>query len=107
MNKDENETTKSVRKFEFDNGCMWEGDPWKILIDFECSGYSGRPCKHCHSIHDKIHTRRDESQYVEKTWICPRVVFALNEGGHNSTGVCLDCILEAAAVITNRMKVLE
>ncbi len=28
-------------------------------------------------------------------WIVPRVVVAYNEGGFNSTSVCLDCILEA------------
>ena len=45
---------------------------------------------------DKVHTRSDGSTFIEKVWNCPAVVVALNEGSYNSTGVCLDCILEAA-----------
>jgi hypothetical protein len=81
---------------EFKEGCMWEGDPWSIEASHECSGDGGgRPCRHCHSFTDKVHKRYDGSTFTEIVWVCPRVVVARNEAGHNSTGVCLDCILDA------------
>lgn len=90
-------------KFHFENGCMWEGYPWTIAIDYECScSGGGKPCKHCHSERDKIHTRYDGSQWIEHVWICPYVVIAKNEGDCNSTGVCLNCILDASALLANR-----
>lgn len=80
----------------FADGAMWEGGPWKLVADRECSAYGGgKPCPHCHSARDKVHTRLDKSTYTEPVWTCPRVVIAYNEGGYNSTGVCLDCILAA------------
>lgn len=80
--------TSSVKKFEI--GGMWEFSEWKIVINKECSSFMGiYPCKHCHSLNDVEDSKRKE-------WICPRVVVAENECGYNSTGICLDCILEAA-----------
>lgn len=29
----------------------------------------------------------------------PRIIVAQNEGGHNSTGICLDCLLAALRAI--------
>ena len=77
---------------------MWEGSPWIIEFDFECSAYGGgEPCSHCHSDREITHTRyHDDSTYTERVWICPRIVIAYNEGNFNSTGVCLDGILDAA-----------
>jgi len=86
--------------YEIQDGCMWEGGSWIIDFDHKCSEYGGGiPCKHCHSI--KTETRNDAygGQHLKQVWICPRVVIAKNEGGYNSTGVCLDCILEAAEKI--------
>lgn len=80
---------------KFTEGAMWEGYPWRIEFNHECSGYSGTPCRHCHGDHVVAHKRHDGSQFTERKWICPRVVVALNEAGYNSTGVCLDCILKA------------
>lgn len=82
-----------------DEGCMWEGGAWEIRFDELCSEYGGKPCRHCHSQHTVVHERPDRSTYDEVKWTCPRVVVATNEGGHNSTGVCLDCILEAARAL--------
>lgn len=86
---------------KFEIGCMWEGGAWEIAVDYECSAYGGGdPCKHCHGEHEKRHIRHhDGSHYFERVWTCPRVVIAWNEGGHNTTGVCLDCILEGAATL--------
>lgn len=81
---------------KFQEGCMWE-DGWRIENNSKCSEFGGgQPCKHCHSIERIVHIRRGgDSQYIEGTWICPRVAIAFNEGGNNSTGICIDCILEA------------
>lgn len=82
----------------FTEGCMWEGGSWHIDVNHEGSAHGGgEPCKHCRDIHDKVHTRSwEDSTWTERVWTIPRVVIAFNEGGYNSTGVCLDCILEAA-----------
>jgi hypothetical protein len=82
---------------KFKDGCMWEGGGFSINTDYECSEMcGGEMCKHCHSKETKVHIRSDKTTYDEVVWICPKVVIALNEGGYNSTGVCLDCIVEAA-----------
>lgn len=39
------------------------------------------PCKHC--------TAKDG------WWVCPRAIISTNQGGHDSTTVCYDCIKEA------------
>lgn len=73
---------------KFKDGCMWEGGGFSINTDYECSEMGGgKMCQHCHSKETKDKTT---------VWICPKVVIASNEGGYNSTGVCLDCIIEAA-----------
>jgi hypothetical protein len=80
---------------------MWEAGPWLVEEDYECSSQGGgAPCRHCHSERDVINKRHDKSTYTTREWICPRVVIAYNEAGHNSTGVCLDCIAEAANILT-------
>lgn len=81
-------------------GGMWEFPEWEVEFDYECSSYgipTSERCKHCREITKKEHKRSDGSKFYEDTWICPRVVVARNEGGYNSTGVCLDCILDYAA----------
>lgn len=72
-------------------GGMWEYSEFEIQFNYNCSSLSGaKPCKHCHTI-------EDDNRFInEKSWVCPKVVIAANEGGYNSTGVCLDCIIEAA-----------
>ncbi len=68
----------------FNEGCLWEEVEWKIRFDVLREKYD-LTCRHC------LVTAEGSS--------CPRVVIAKNEGGYNSTGVCLDCILEAAATL--------
>ena len=82
---------------KFNEGCMWEGGGFSIETDYQCSEHGGgEMCKHCHFKDIKVHTRHDNTTYNEVVWICPKVVIAENEGGYNSTGVCLDCIIESA-----------
>lgn len=86
--------------FEFDEGVMWESGPWKLAKDYPCSAHGGFPCRHCHSYETLTHVRSwDQSTYTERVWICPRLVIVTNEGGYNSTGLCLDCLLEAVAAV--------
>ena len=76
--------------FEF--GGMWEYSRFEIWTDVEVNMWSGiRACKHCHSYNPEPSPPK---------FICPRVVVAANEGGFNCTGVCLDCIVEAADSIS-------
>jgi len=90
--------------YKFEDGCMWEGGYWEVEINRRCNEFGGGvPCKHCHSECFDVRKRYDGSKYKVKQWICPRVVIATNEGGYNSTGVCLDCILEAENIIANKL----
>ena len=82
----------------FFEGCMWEGGPWEIRFDEKCSEMDGnKPCRHCFS--KEIVTTCAWGGSVDSIWVCPRVVVAYNEGHYASTGVCLDCILEAAKTL--------
>lgn len=91
------ESEQERAAIEFAEGSVWEDFPWQIAFNVDCS-YS-TPCRHCHSHRIKVSTRWDGSTCEAAHWTCPRVVIAQNEGGYNSTGVCLDCILEAADAI--------
>jgi len=92
---------------EFTEGCLWEGYPWKIRYNYEfCDSAESEtpPCRHCHSHRVESETRHDDDtgeewEIQDVYWTCPAVVVAYNEGGYNSTGVCLQCILEAAQTI--------
>lgn len=83
-------------------GCYCEDYPWQILEneEFERNADSlGTTCKHAIVISENIPKfRNDGSIYGHyTTHRVPRIVRAFNEAAHNSTAVCLDCILEAAA----------
>jgi hypothetical protein len=74
-------------KHRFEFGGIWEYRHFEIWADVVVeTDYETTPCKHCHS-------------HGLPKFICPRVVVSYNEGGSNSTGVCLDCIVEAAQAI--------
>ena len=75
----------------FDRGGLWENTEWDVQFDVECA--ATRRCTHCRPTTPAISPIRGERVR------CPRVVVAINEGGHNSTGVCLDCIIEATATL--------
>lgn len=75
-------------------GDMGEGYAWEIRFN-QTITYGGEPCMHCHGDHRKRNKRHDGSVYYVREWICPRTVVSFNEGSHNFTEVCLDCILAA------------
>jgi len=60
----------------------WEEYPFRIVFNYKMSD-SGMDssCKHCYEKDNIV--------------IVPILIIALNEGGCNSTGVCLHCILES------------
>lgn len=72
---------------KFEVGGVWEEAAWRIVYGYEVD----RPwsdqvrCPHCAD--------------TPSGWMVPRVVVATNESGFNSTGVCLDCILDAAKTL--------
>ena len=83
---------------KFSQGGMWDEAEWEIRLDARCSKGGGvTPCKHCSSSYIVQH--REHNHWDETVWTCPRVVVGTNEGGYNSTGICLDCILEAASTL--------
>jgi len=73
----------------FKDGCMWEGDEWKEV-------------KHHMSAYNKYWVCISVICWTEKVWICPSVIVAYNEGHNNSTGMCLQCVLDAAATLSNK-----
>ena len=80
--------------FSVNIGGMWEDTNWEIRFNNKvCFGGDIQPCPHCGPVQEE--PTKWKTQFV----ICPRVVVATNEGRYNSTGVCLDCILEAAAML--------
>ena len=84
----------------FSEGGMWDKNEWEIYFDDEIGAYSDVvPCKHCSEIREKENTRYDGSIYYTTVFTCPSVVVAKNEGGYASTGVCLQCIIEASESI--------
>lgn len=67
-------------------GGLWDDPDIEVRLNHTFSNYGPQPCRHC----------------VEKGgnyWFCPVVIVASNEGGFNSTGVCLDCIIEHLPMI--------
>jgi hypothetical protein len=58
-------------------GGVWEEPQWEVHYNDKSDFTKKMRCKH--SIKNVV----------------PRVIVCLNEGGYNSTGLCLDCVLEA------------
>jgi hypothetical protein len=78
-------------------GGQWENAAWEIVHNAIVSMWSGgSPCPHCGKPFTQFGHHTNGKRFDSQHWICPRVVVAYNEGGFSSTGVCLDCILEAA-----------
>jgi hypothetical protein len=86
------------------DGCMWEDEAW---IEFDTKVSYSEPCKHCYGHKLEEHTRHGGSTYTRAIWYCPRVIVVTNEGGCNSTGVCLDCVIEAAGDLERNGKCVQ
>jgi hypothetical protein len=85
--KDNNKTVKI-------NCGIWEEKECTYIRNSLCSGSYNKFCKHAklEKIIKKFHP--DGQEFTEPYYLFPRVLVAINEGGHNSTGVCLDCLDE-------------
>lgn len=76
------------------NAGLWDDREVEVHTDYDHQVWSDEddpPCSHAHSrreipLGDKI---KPSIHYT-----VPRVLIAANEGGYNSTGVCVDCLLE-------------
>ena len=90
---------EGANAYSVDIGCMWDGNPWDIALRVKLKGEDPK-CRHCVDTGEETRIRFwDKSTIVEQTWVCPRVVIATNQGGHDTTGVCLDCILDAVKAL--------
>ena len=88
---------------KYEKGCLWEEYPWAIELNVNVRYCEKTVCHHCERISPidprwshwrggKIKSEESEGPQ----WICPAVVSASNQAKHDSTGVCLLCILERA-----------
>ena len=83
---------------KFYTGCLWEGNPWKIVFNVKGSDFDSR-CKHSKHVTKYTYgVSHDDRILSACVFITPRAVSAYNEGGFCSTGICLDCILEKTSV---------
>lgn len=90
-----NEKRGSVLGFEI--GEYAEGFPWELEINGErCTNYSGAPCKHALNYREEVDPGGIVGLPSLKYVTVPRLLNAYNEGRHNMTSLCLDCVLEAA-----------
>lgn len=86
------------REIKFPIGGLWEDQDFTLKLNFHYSSYctSYVPCEHATeietSLHEYYYNRPPE---VVRNWIVPRVVIGMNEGGYNSVGICVDCIMKA------------
>jgi hypothetical protein len=79
-----------------------EGMEWTIELDEtfqKDSRYPSNVCEHAIVVEADVPQYREDGSCWAKmtTYRVPRLVRAFNEAGHNSTAVCVDCILQAVA----------
>lgn len=92
--KEENFNDESKESIIFKNGGLWEEN--EIVFQREVPIYDANRvnCPHLGEKY-KVRTYRRDKSYFDNIYAnCPRVIVARNEGGYNTTGVCLDCLLE-------------
>lgn len=93
--KDEDFNIDSPKMVRYEVGGMWEELCYEVYHDCPVSEVEDNRCPHLGEKYIVRSTRRDGSTFDRIHANCPRVVVVMNEGGFNSTGVCLDCILDA------------
>lgn len=85
-------------KSEKINGGIWEEKEITIGKNYILH-HLADPCEHTKLLEEVEVTYFNNISYKEKIYIIPYVIIAENEGGYNSTGICLDCVLEYAEKI--------
>lgn len=78
------------RRVTFAEGGLWEESEWTLEFGYQLEPPE-TPCRHCQSGGKQY--SEDRMKWMD-VWVCPRVIIARNEGGHNSTGLCYDCVKE-------------
>jgi hypothetical protein len=94
-------------EYHFKQGAVWEDYGFSILTDY-LHTYNENDlsaCVHAHSFCDEEHTAYGGKKYTTRSWIVPRVAKAWNEAGYCTTGICVDCILEALIKLGDENKV--
>ena len=84
----------NVKEVEYDKGGLWEKNKIKIVYDYPIYDADKSNCSHLSSKYIVRNFRNDGTHFDTIYANCPKVIIAKNEGGCNSTGVCLDCVLE-------------
>ena len=80
--------------YEIGEGELAEGMSWTIELDYlATTGDPKPPCLHAKPILDGAVEALYEAIDGRHLWTVPRVIRARNEGGWNSTVLCLDCVL--------------
>ena len=80
----------------FNIGGYSEDTEFTIIKNYEARIDSDRDkCKHAGDTITRVWRRYDGYEKDEYFCVIPNVVLAFNEGGHNCTYVCADCINEA------------
>ncbi len=79
----------------YEKGSLWEPYPWQIYQDLPVTYCDQTVCKHCVQIFEGD-PRFDKTNTYSNQYLAPWVVSAQNQAKHDSTGICLLCILEAA-----------
>lgn len=70
-------------------GGLWECGEFEVVEDYEVLQFNDvKQCPHAKNLH--------VGAFDNLAWAVPYAVVAINEGGCNSTAVCLECILDAA-----------
>lgn len=99
---------KDKGKLEFPVGGQWEFVAWEVRFDVKLEEDEFSLCPHAIPVprgspQFDIQVRQDNGVAIdiscETQWVIPRAVIGYNEGGYCSTGICLDCILEAVPKI--------
>jgi hypothetical protein len=94
-----NEPSKIIK---LNRGGLWEQNEIEIQFDVPIEDPDECNCPH---LEDKFIVRSymPNGGYYDRVYaICPRVIVATNESGYNSTGVCIDCLLEALKELENK-----
>lgn len=82
------------KRLKLSMGGLWEKYEPELAFNYPVDDAEGINCPHLSEKYIVRVYRYDGSYYDTIYANCPRVVIATNEGGYNSTGVCLDCLIE-------------
>lgn len=80
-----------MKSIEFEVGELGEGSSWRIELDSQLlNNGDSKPCPHAHSF--RIDTSYGTKEKPYGFWTIPASIVCSNEGGYNSTVLCLECL---------------